>query len=64
MAIQCIEIGHKPNTMYSTWIVDTDADIANLPTNCGFGSRAIVAENGNLYVLDSQGTWNPMPGNE
>ena len=49
--------------MWLTFFCDTDADIANLPTDCPAGSRAIVAKNGNLYLLDSLGTWNPMPGN-
>lgn len=63
MAFSIIEQGHKPNTMWLTFLCDTDADIDNLPTDSPAGSRAIVAKNGNLYLLDSLGVWNPMPGN-
>ena len=63
MAFSIIEQGHKPNKIWQTFFCDTDADIDNLPTDCPAGSRAIVAKNGNLYLLDSLGTWNPMPGN-
>lgn len=63
MAYQLIEQGHKPNTNWLVFACDTDADIANLPSDAPILSQAIVAKNGNLYLLDSQGNWNPMPGN-
>ena len=63
MAYSIIEQGHKPNASWLTFFCDTDADIENLPTDCPDGSRAIVAQNGNLYLLDSLGVWNPLPGN-
>lgn len=63
MAFSLIGQGHKPNTMWLTFFCDTDADIDNLPTDCPAGSRAIVAQNGNLYILGLNGTWNGMPGN-
>lgn len=63
MAYQLIEQGHKPNTNWLVFACDTDADIANLPSDVPILSQAIVAKNGNLYLLDSQGNWNPMPGN-
>jgi hypothetical protein len=63
MAFSLIEEGHKPNSIWLTYYCDTDADVENLPTDAPAGSRAIVAQNGNLYLLDLQGVWNPMPGN-
>ena len=61
MAFKIMEQGRKPNTIWQTFFCDTNDDIANLPTNCPAGSRAIVAQNGDLYLLDSLGNWNPMP---
>lgn len=61
MAFKIIEQGRKPNTIWQEFICDTNDDVANLPTDCPAGSRAIVAQNGDLYLLDSTGAWNPMP---
>ena len=61
MAFKIMEQGRKPNTIWQTFMCDTNDDVANLPTNCPAGSRAIVAQNGDLYLLDSLGNWNPMP---
>lgn len=61
MAFKIMEQGRKPNTIWQTFICDTNDDVANLPTDCPAGSRAIVAQNGDLYLLDSTGAWNPMP---
>ena len=63
MAFKIMEQGRKPNLIWQTFICDTDDDVANLPPNAPAGSRAIVAKNGNLYLLDTQGNWNPMPSN-
>ena len=62
MAYSITKFGEKPNIIYWEIFCDTDADIANLPA-APLGSRAIVTSNGNLYLVDSTGTWNPMPGN-
>lgn len=61
MAFKIIEQGRKPNTIWQTYVCDTNEDVSTLPTDCPAGSRAIVAQNGDLYLLDSQGNWNPMP---
>jgi len=39
------------------FFVDTVADVANLPTNLWAGSHALVIETGDLYVLNTEGTW-------
>lgn len=61
MAFKIIEQGRKPNTIWQEFICDTNEDVSTLPTDCPAGSRAIVAQNGDLYLLDSNGIWNPMP---
>lgn len=61
MAFKIIEQGRKPNTIWQEFICDTNEDVSTLPTDCPAGSRAIVAQNGDLYLLDLQGNWNPMP---
>ena len=61
MSYKIMEEGHKPNTIWRTYICDTNDDVGNLPTDAPVGSRALVAKNGDLYLLDSQGIWNPMP---
>lgn len=38
------------------YIVDTDADIASLPSCCT-GSSALVVESGNVYVVNASGAW-------
>lgn len=61
MAFKIIEQGRKPNTIWHTYVCDTNDDVADLPTDAPAGSRALVAKNGDLYLLDSTGAWNPMP---
>ena len=39
------------------YICDTDADIANLPKDDNPGSAALIAANGNLYILNCQKEW-------
>lgn len=40
-----------------TFLVDTKAEVANLPTNCKPGSMAIVAEDSSQYILNSVFKW-------
>lgn len=61
MAFKLMEQGRKPNTIWHTYVCDTNDDVADLPTDAPAGSRALVAKNGDLYLLDSTGAWNPMP---
>lgn len=47
------------NTYYTEFICDTEADIATLPglKSCAAGSAAICLENGEVYMLNTQGRW-------
>ena len=53
--------GHKTYGM-KEYIVDTDADIASLHIDDAPGSAALVAENGNIYVLNCQHEWKQQGG--
>lgn len=54
------QTGQKWNSILSTtkrkYIVDTVADIANLP-KCCTGSIALVADGGAVYVVNASGEW-------
>ncbi len=39
------------------YLVDKEDDIKELSTNCGIGSKAIVAESGNTYLLNNEHKW-------
>lgn len=38
------------------YIVDTEADVANLPECCS-GSSALVVESGAVYMVNASGNW-------
>lgn len=38
-------------------VVDTEADLATLPTHYTPGSRAIVLENAKIYMLSNEKKW-------
>ncbi len=39
------------------FVVDTEADVANLPTNVAPGSNCVVAATGNVYILNTKKQW-------
>lgn len=41
----------------SRFLVDTASDIKSLPTDCAPGSKAIVAENGSIFLLNNNHEW-------
>ena len=48
------------NTYYTEFVVDTVQDLQNLPSNfnaIAIGSAAICLENGEVYMLNSEGRW-------
>lgn len=48
------------NTYYTEFVVDTVQDLQNLPSNfntVAIGSAAICLENGEVYMLNSEGRW-------
>jgi hypothetical protein len=40
---------------------DYESDVSDLPTNRGVGSKAIVIETGNVYLLNGQHQWILQP---
>lgn len=47
----------EQNCMIKTYVVDSEADIVNLPA-CGTGSTAIVADKtGGIYMVNASGEW-------
>ena len=43
------------------FVVDTDEDIKTLPIDVPMGSAALVIDSGNVYMMDSQDNWKPLP---
>lgn len=41
----------------SRFLVDTASDMKSLPTDCAPGSKAIVAENGSVFLLNNNHEW-------
>ena len=41
----------------SEFVCDAVSDVEDLPTTAVFGSRAIVIATGDVYMIDSAGTW-------
>lgn len=59
MAIKVIGKRWVPGTiddMIVDYVVDTDADFADLPT-CVSGSKAVSAETGNVKIVNASGQW-------
>lgn len=42
------------------YVVDTEADLATLPTNVAMGSTALVIANTTVYMLNSKKEWVKM----
>lgn len=42
---------------WEEYIIDIPADVASLPTTCGWGSRAICISTGDIYILNSNKEW-------
>lgn len=58
MAIKLVnrEWANCLNDYQCEYIVDTEADIANLP-KCCTGSSALVVESGAIYMVNASGVW-------
>jgi hypothetical protein len=39
------------------FLCDYQSDVADLPTDCGVGSKATVIENSNVYILNGAKLW-------
>lgn len=55
--IQVIKEGGITKAYIKEYVVDTVAEIAELPTNLTMGSSAICLEDKKTYYLSGQGRW-------
>lgn len=39
------------------YIIDTDADAADLPETCAAGSTALSCASGNVFIVNASGAW-------
>ena len=46
---------------WEEYIFDVPEDKADLPVNCGWGSRAICITTGDIYILSSEKEWTLLP---
>lgn len=44
------------------FVVDSESDVENLPTDVPMGSAALVIETGAVYVLNSKKSWKKLSG--
>lgn len=42
---------------WEEYIIDIPNDAADLPTTCGWGSRAFCISTGDIYILNSNKVW-------
>lgn len=52
-----IMAGGQPIHDIRQYAVDTESEVANLPTDIPMGSTAIVIATSNVYMLNSEGKW-------
>lgn len=44
------------------YILDTDADAANLPATCAAGSTALSCASGKVFIVNASGAWVELGG--
>lgn len=61
MAYKCISCAWSDTlrTMRRKFILDSEADLADLPESCP-GSMAVVAEGGKTFMVNASGAWVPF----
>lgn len=42
---------------WEEYVIDTPDDAVDLPTTCGWGSRALCISTGDVYLLNSNKEW-------
>ncbi len=60
MAIKSYRDHDSYDYRYEEFVCDTDEDVNKLPKNVAPGSVAIVADNGEVYILNTQGQWKKL----
>ena len=61
--VNIIKQNDNTTTYVTDFVADTEADIAELPTkrsDVAPGSTCIVAETGDVYILNSQEEWKKL----
>ncbi len=61
MAFETMDRFPLGQNYHADFVLDSDEDVALLPTNCRPGSIAIVADStGHIYIFAPSGTWMPF----
>lgn len=47
-----------------TFVLDDDADLADLPETCAPGSVAVSVSSGNIFMKNASGAWKLFGGGE
>ena len=62
MAIQQIRPYSTCDKRRYDYIMDTDADVENLPKTCAAGSTALSAASGKMFIVNASGDWVELGG--
>lgn len=57
MAIQQISPFATCEKRRYDYIIDTDADVKDLPNICAAGSMALSCASGNVFIVNASGNW-------
>ena len=57
MAIEQVAPFSKCEKRRYDYIIDTDADVANLPKTCAAGSIAISCASGKVFIVNASHNW-------
>lgn len=59
MAITTIKVGNNFNagTSFKVFQISSRADVANLPTDCGWGSLALPVDESYKFKLSNESVW-------
>lgn len=58
-----VRVGGKANSAnLNEYIIDSVADVANLPVNIAPGSTAYTADLSLIYIMDNHGVWTKVGG--
>lgn len=57
MAIKQISPTMNCSSRIHDFIIDTDADAADLPETCAAGSTALSCASGNVFIVNASGEW-------
>lgn len=55
-----IKQGERSTAYVTEYVADTEADVANLPTNNAPGSTCIIIETSDVYMLNNKKEWKKL----